>query len=589
MGFRAIKGQITLLSLFKPYYGQLCLGFIYLLLTNALVLYLPRLINIGIQLIDGEKVGVSSVLVDFTNMTQLALAIVILALLAAMVRILSRRTLFNVGRYIEADLRQKLFFHLSLLSFDFYKRRSVGDLMNHMTGDINNVRLSSGFATLNIFNVIIIFSGTLPILISINPKLALASLLPFVLVVIASKSLSKHMFDRVKNYQASLSQLTEHVQENLSASQVVRVFHQEENEEKKFAFTNENNFQVAKRLANIRSLMFPFTRMMVGIGLATALYVGGREIILGTITIGDFVEVNARLLQLSWPAISVGFIWPVFVRSQASIDRINELLQEQPLIIDGNKSLADLQNIRASSLSINFDKRQLILDQINLELKQSQVLGVVGTSGSGKSTLVRALSREILVQPGQLLYNEIDAGEWNLSDVHRQISVVSSEPFLFSASVKDNMLFASPDASDEDLQRVVDLLNLSDDIASFPDGINTSIGERGAMLSGGQRQRIALARALLSKAKFLLLDDCLSAVDANTESKIVNALHQQKQGLGLLIVSHRLSALRYADEILVLDKGKIVGHGRHNSLLNECSLYKSLWKTETIEETIKNG
>ncbi|MDA0713096.1 MAG: ABC transporter transmembrane domain-containing protein, partial [bacterium] len=303
MGFRAVKGQITLLSLFKPYYGQLCLGFIYLLLTNALVLYLPRLINIGIQLIDGEKVGASSTLIDFTSMSQLSLAIVVLSLTAALVRILSRRTLFNVGRYIEADLRQKLFFHLSLLSFDFYKRRSVGDLMNHLTTDINNVRLSSGFATLNIFNVVIIFSGTLPILISINPKLALASMLPFVLVMLASKSLSRRLFDRVKNYQASLSQLTEHVQENLSASQVVRVFHQEENEEKKFSVINEDNYRVAKRLANIRSLMFPFTRMMVGLGLAIALYIGGREIILGTITIGDFVEVNARLLQLSWPAI----------------------------------------------------------------------------------------------------------------------------------------------------------------------------------------------------------------------------------------------------------------------------------------------
>ena len=260
------------------------------------------------------------------------------------------------------------------------------------------------------------------------------------------------------------------------------------------------------------------------------------------------------------------------------------------MIVDGNKNCVDLETIKACSLSLSFDQQQkMILEQINLELKQSQVLGVVGTSGSGKSTLIRVLSREILVAPGQLFYNDVDAGEWNLSDIHRQISVVSSEPFLFSASVKENMLFARPDASDEELNKVVELLNLSDDIAALSDGINTSIGERGVMLSGGQRQRIGLARALLSDAKFLLLDDCLSAVDANTESKIVNALHQQKEKLGLLIVSHRLSALRYADEILVLDNGKVVGKGQHSSLLTECSLYLSLWKTETIEETIKNG
>ncbi len=582
LGFKPARGIVSFRQLFWPYRFWLLLGFFLLLITNAMMLMVPRMINMGVQIIEGKPAAL--------DMLSVLVWLFCLAILGAIIRTFSRRTLFNVGRGIERDLRSLLFYHLSLLSSDFYEKHSVGDLMSHLTNDINNVRLFVGFAVLNFLNLVIIFSGSIPVLISIDGSLAFACLLPFLLVIVSAQMLTGRMFHRVKEYQASLAKLTEHVQENLSGAGVVRVFHQERVEEKKFQKTNVNTYQTALRVAQISVVMFPLTRMMIGLGVAVVLYVGGREVVLGRMSVGDYVEVNARLLQLAWPAISMGFILSVYSQSRASLARLNELFVLRPKIIDGTYSNVPISLIETKNLSVRLGKQaHLALQNVDVQLKHGRVIGVVGQSGSGKSTLVRILSREIVADQGEIFYNNVEGSQWKLEPLHQQIAVVSSEPFLFSASVRDNIAFAKIDASDEEVKDVIEKVGLTEDVAGFADGLAQIIGERGVMLSGGQRQRIALARALLVDAPVLLLDDCLSAVDSVTESKIMKTLREKGKHVCLLIVSHRLSAIRHADEIVVLEKGKIVQRGRHEELLKqEEQLYGALWGIEQLQESLSH-
>jgi len=590
LGLKAVKESLSFYDLLKPYAWYLLLGLFYLLCTNAALFVTPRLINLTVQLVEGKSIYFNLIFLKMDKIGSLCVCIIFLALGGSLMRLLSRRTLFSVGRYVEKDLRQKLFYHLTLLSRNFYECYSVGDLMTHLTSDINNVRLTAGFAILNLLNVVIIFAGTIPILISISPLLAFTSVLPFVLVIMISQSLNRKMFERVKENQAALSKLTEHVQENLNGAQVIRVFHQEMSEERRFANVNQLNFEAAMSLTKLMTTTFPLTRLMGGLGVAVALFFGGREVVEGRISIGDYVEVNARLLQLSWPALSLGFIWPIFARSRASLARINILLQKEPQIVDGTHKEEVLNSIEAKNLSVEVGKDSfLVLKDLYFYLKAHKIFAVVGPSGSGKSTLMRVLAREILVSKGQLFYNHKSSHEWKLENLYRQLTVVSSEAFLFSASVKDNVAFARPNANEDEINAVIDKVGLQKDIEAFPNGIHTTIGERGVMLSGGQRQRIALARALLLRPKFLLLDDCLSAVDAETESKIVEGLKNEKELACLVIVSHQLSTVRFADEIMVLEKGRIIQRGKHEFLLKNCELYATLWAAEQLEGSIHHG
>ncbi len=581
-------------ALFRPYWRQLMLGLLALITTNLFALILPRLVNMGISVIEGKKVPY------FTSITSIVLAILALAVLAAIARTYSRILMFGVGREIERDVRRDVFVHLSTLSPSFYEKRSVGDLMSHMTSDINNIRMCTGFAVLNILNIVIVFAGTAPVLFSIDHQVAFAALLPFPLVMITAQALSGRMFQRVREYQASLSDLSARIQENLSGAQVVRVFHQEEAENTRFAAVNDHAFRAAIRLAKMRVVMFPLMRMMGALGVAVTLFVGGRAVVLGHIDLGDYVEINARLLQLAWPAISLGFVMSVYSRGQASLARMNVLLEARPEIVGGAlpapkqvvRDSADQFFVVAHNLSVQLPQSaKPILYGVSFTVKPGEVLGVVGPTGAGKSTLTRALCREVNVARGQLLIDGQDICDWQLHALRKFVAVAPSEAFLFSASMRSNITFARPDASQDEVMEVVRMVDLTRDVDGFADGLETMIGERGVTLSGGQRQRVALARAILARPKMLILDDCLSAVDAQTQSTIVERL-KQPVGDGthtppaMIIVSHRLSVVQEANEIVVLDKGQIVERGTHLELLTKGALYRALWGLQLLEEEL---
>lgn len=592
LGLKPIGRTLTFWGLYKNYKTQLIVGFFWLLATASISLLLPRLINLGVSLIE-QQTAVSISLDMFElrldDVWTLVQVIVFLALVGGVVRTMSRKVLLGIGRSIENDVRKSLFYHLSTLSSSFYRRFSVGDLLSHITNDSTNIRLATGFAVLNTLNISIIFVGTVPILYSIDPIVATFALLPFPLVMLVARLLSGQMFGRTKVYQEALSSLTSHVQENLNAIQVVKVFGQESKEESKFAKKNDSTFKSAMRLATIRIALFPLMRLMGGLGAALTLFVGGRAVAKGTLTLGEFVEINTRLVQLAWPAVSLGFIITMYHRGRASLERINKIIAERPDIVDGDYEGSTNAYIAAKGLSVKVDGGQTLVCGLDFELKKGQVLGVVGPSGAGKTSLVRAIMRQAKISPGQLLFGGQDALSWHLQSLFTQVALVPSEPFLFSMSLRDNIIFANPNLDDKELLQVVDAVGLTPDIDRFPDGLETIVGERGVTLSGGQRQRVALARAIVAHPQILVLDDSLSAVDVQTEKKITNALKKNEFVKTLVIVSHRLSALTHASEILVLDKGAIVERGTHEELMQHGKLYRALWGLEQLETSLEHG
>jgi ATP-binding cassette subfamily B protein len=589
-------------ELFRPHLGAAGLGVLWLLVSNALLLLVPRLVNDGIAAATGEPAPGKSfmgLIGGITGLepkvTTIVAFIVVAAVLGGVVRVMSRVVLFNVGRDVERALRSELFAHMSTLSPTFYHKNSVGDLMSRLTNDMTNVRLMAGFALLNALNALIIFVFTLPVMFSLDARVAGLSLLPFPVVILIAQSVTRLMFVRTKENQEALGRLTTAVQENLAGQQVVRAFSREEGERARFHKTTEDVYGAAMRLASIRLVLGPIMGLMGSLAIGVCLYTGGQEIAAGHLGVGDVVEMNTRLIQLAWPTVAMGFILSVYQRGKASLARINELLVVVPDIVDGPVTKAVEGRIEARGLAVEVAPGKRALEDFDVVVEPGRVLGVVGLNGSGKSTFLRALARQTPCPRGQLFVDGVDVNDWHLRSLHEGIGVVPEDGFLFSATVKENLAFGRPDATDDEVEAVIDLVDLRRDLSAFPEGKDTVVGERGVTLSGGQRQRVALGRAILATPAVLLLDDSLSAVDAETEARIVASLRKgfvvddagTTRPPTLVVVSHRLSAVRDAHEIVVLDNGRVVERGTHGALLEKNGLYADLWGREQLRQRLE--
>lgn len=588
LGMSPYSGHLTFRSLLVGKGKALSIGLVFLVLSNLVVIILPRFVNACVSLIEtGKPVNIllfGMGQVRATYLWPILLFMTGLAILYIFLRTFSRTYIFNIGRAVERDLRQILFGHLSTLSSNFYAKYSVGDLMSHATNDIGNVRLAAGFALLNALNIIVVLFGTLPILFAMNAVVALAVLAPFPLVMIVAKLVSKRMFKATQGYQSALSDMTTHLQEALSGISLIKAYHREKKENERFAHVNHDLFMNSRKVAKVRVIMFPLTRAMAGLGVVMALFVGGQAVVNGTLSVGDFVEVNLRLMALAWPAISLGFIVSIMQRGKASLMRIDELLQAQPDIVDGNTTLEKIESIELKPK--NYEQGGRKLKEVGFQLAPRKTLGVVGPSGSGKSTLINLLSRNLKTLPNQLFINGVDVSDYNLTSFTNAVSVVPQEPIIFSASLKENIAFRNPNVTDEVVNDLIERVGLTGDVLRLPQGINTQVGERGVLLSGGQRQRVALARALFAAPQLIILDDALSAVDVETEQKIISSLLGMNDSPMLVIVSHRLSVIKRCHEILVLDDGEVVERGKHKELLAAAGLYSALWGKEKLQEAV---
>ncbi len=576
LGSKIPHQEISFRGLIWPYWAKLALGALLLIASNAIVVLLPKLINMGVSLFENNESQSGSffgIHLEFSQISRIAISIAVLALFGAAIRILSRIVIFGVGRSIEYDARRMLFYQLSIFDEPFYTKHPIGDIMNHLTNDISNIRMVAGFAILNIMNIALIFMLNIPLLFAIDESLAFCALLPFPLIVIAMSVLSKRLFATAKVYQEEIGLMVSHVQENLLGAQLVRLYHRQDAEEKRFAKRNERCFDAAVKQAQVRMLLLPLMRLIIGLALALILFIGGRAIIAGRISVGDFVEINARILQLTWPAISIGFVMSMYSRGKASIARVNNLLNYNPHIIDGNIMLNKLNNITVKHLNINPKTPE---NSLSFSLKPGQMLGVVGMSGSFKSMLLMTIYRRRSVARDCIFFNNYDINDLSLSSIYQQISVVTQDPSVFNQSIRHNLIFSNFSASQEEINEVLQITRLDRDLKQFSNGIETIVGERGVMLSGGQRQRLALARALLAKRPLLILDDALSAVDAETAQHIINGFGAYLQNTMIIVATHHLAAVKNASRIIVLDKGQVVADGDYDHLYNNSQLFREL-------------
>jgi ATP-binding cassette subfamily B protein len=585
LGRAPASGQQTLGQLFRPQASAMWRGFFWLLLTNICALTIPRLVNIGVDLVEGRTV--TWPLPFSPGLEVVVVGIVVLTVVGAVVRTLSRVVLFNAGRDVEQALRRQLFGHLGCLSTTFYGRQSIGDLMSRLTNDLTNIRLLSGFALLNALNGMIIVGITLPVLVTIDPTVALIALTPFPFVIVLSQVVSKRMFQRTRDVQDAIGRLSTVVQESLAGQMVVRALSQEDAVVARFTERSDAVYDSSIRLARIRIILGPLMGLMGSLSIGLALWAGGAAVVAGRVTIGDVVEINTRILQLTWPMIAIGFTLSVWQRGKASLVRINELLDARPDVVDGPHQrsaprLIGRIDVEGLGLERGSPPRR-VLDDVGLDVAAGAFVGVVGRNGSGKSLLLKAMARQIDAGVGVVRIDDIDVRQWDLVALRRApggIGVVPEDGFLFSATLRENLTFGAGEVSDDEVEAVVDLVDLRRDVQRMPDGLATVVGERGVTLSGGQRQRVALGRALLAKPAILLLDDSLSAVDVETEQHIIASLRKLTAGSGrptVVMVSHRLSVLRGADEIVGLDGGRVVERGTHERLLESGGLYATLW------------
>ena len=573
--------------------GQLKLGLIarYLrpqrgiLLRGALALVLVNIVGVSLPLLVQRTVNELQPGFSLPQLLQQALIIAGLATLMGGVRLWSRLLVFGAGRQVEVTLRQRIFDHLLRQEPGWVQRTGSGEVISRSTSDVENVRRLLGFALLSLTNTVLVYSFTLPAMLTIDPWLSLAAIALYPVMLLVVRVSGGRMMGQQRQQQRELASLSDLIQEDLSGISAIKIYRQEPTEEAAFQRLSDRYRDAALALARTRSTLFPLLEGISSLSLLVLLGLGTSQLANGNLTLGGLVALILYVERLVFPTALLGFTLSTFQTGQVSLERVEELLRRQPAIQspaqpEELRQVSQPGAIEAHGLHIRYaDSSSDALNGVSFKVKPGELVAVVGPVGCGKTTLARALGRMVEVPAGQLSIDGQDITALSLDDLRSKISLVPQEGYLFTATLAENLRFGRPDATDAEVQQAARQAQLEGDVQAFPSGYETLVGERGITLSGGQRQRTALARALLVKAPILVLDDALASVDNRTAAAILQSLTLNQQR-SVLFISHQLSAAAACDRVLVLDGGRVVQQGHHRELVQQSGTYRRLWERE---------
>ena len=517
------------------------------------------------------------------------LLMLVIAFSKSIFQFITRWLVIGVSREVEYDLRNDLFRHLEGLSYSYYQKTRTGDIMARATNDLNAVRMLLGPAIMYSANTIVFTALALVFMWHTSHKLTLYAFAPLPVASILIQYIGRRIHERFERIQAQFSDISARAQENFSGARVIRAYVQEEPEIALFEKSNQEYVTRSLPLARLTGMLWPTLEIMLGLAIVLTLWLGGREVLLHRMTVGQFIAFNTYMVQLTWPIIALGWVINVFQRGTASMGRFNEILAARPEVTDADARLTtgDVISGEIELRDLNFSYNGVpVLHNINLHIPAGSSLAIVGPTGSGKTTLVSLIPRIYEADPGSVLLDGHPLREYPLEMLRHNIGFVPQETFLFSDTVRGNIAFGAENAIQNEVRAAADAASIAADIESFPGQYETIVGERGITLSGGQKQRTAIARAIIRNPRILILDDALSSVDTYTEERILNHLRQIMRGRTTIFISHRVSTVQAADKIAVLHEGRIVEIGTHDELLARNGYYTDLYNKQLLEEEL---
>jgi len=586
-----IEDLRTLRPYVRRYLGAYALGCACLVGSNALALLIPWLTGQTIDHLQHAKVSA-----DLARPHFYGILIIVVASVQMVIRIGSRWFLLGNSRKVARDLRNNLFAHMQKLSPSYYVRTPTGDLMSRAVNDMQYVQSLVGPVILYIASTFILYVGAIPIMLGKSAELTLWALIPYPLFLITFKRFSAALFARSRAVQERLAGLSARAQESISGIQIIKAYVQEQSESGHFRDMSEDYLATNIRLIKIHSLLMPLIATVGSMGMLVVIWIGGRRVIEGQISLGDFVAFSGYLMILAMPTAFLGMIISASQRGLSALRRINEVLEERPSIADGPQTrpfTIEHGEIEIKDLSFAYAPQdngmndRFGLKEINLRVPAGTTLAIVGHTGSGKTTMINLISRMLEVEPGKIFIDGRDITTVPLAEMREKIGMVPQESFLFSTTLRENIDFGGRGNNGLGVEGATRLAGLMPDVESFPKGFESVIGERGINLSGGQRQRTALARALLADPRILILDDAFSSVDTHTEEHILENLRDNLRGKTAIIISHRVSTVKDADKIIVLEEGRIAEEGTHASLVEAGGIYADLYQKQLLIEELE--
>lgn len=572
---------------FFKYRYRLIVGIFITIIAKIFALFTPRLIGKSINILEKYFEGTIEISTAKSNLLETGLFIVVAALIAGLFTFLMRQTIINVSRYIEFDLKNEIYKHYQVLSLSFYKSNRTGDLMNRISEDVGKVRMYAGPAIMYTINTVTLFTVALTQMLSTAPKLTLYTMLPLPILSFVIYKLSRLINHRSKIVQESLSGLSSFTQEQFSGISVIKSYTIEPSVNNEFETLSSENRKKQIDLAKVQALFFPLMILLIGVSNLLVIYIGGKQYINGEIeNIGTIAEFIIYVNMLTWPVATVGWVTSIVQQAEASQKRINEFLETEPEIKNNVECLTDIKGaIEFKNVTFTYpDTNITALKDVSFKIESGEKLAILGMTGSGKSTILDLIGRLYDTQQGSILIDGKQIDDINLYNLRESTGYVPQDAFLFSDSIKNNIKFGKENATEEEVIEAAKNARVHKNIIDFKNGYDTVLGERGITLSGGQKQRVSIARAIIKSPEILLFDDCLSAVDTETEEKILKNLERVSKNKTTIIVSHRISSAKNADKIIVLDEGIIIQAGTHQTLKKTEGYYKDLYRKQRSEK-----